>query len=154
MGGPASIRPKRASATDLAYEALKKHGEAMHYKDLIQVILESNDVPRENVGRFMAQVHTEINLDSRFDHKGGGQWALREWSYRGGKVITVKTERPTARPVSKTRLLLEEEFGANDDIDDDVDVDSDSDDDTIDDGLQADDGDDGDDAVDTGDDWD
>lgn len=153
MAGPASIRPRKVAATDLAYEALKKHGEAMHYKDLIQVILASSDVPRENVGRFMAQVHTEINLDSRFDHQGGGQWALREWSYRGGKVITVKTERPAARTVSKTRLLLEEEFGASAiDADGDDDAETDSDEDALDETGQADDG-IGEDA-DSGDDWD
>lgn len=155
MGGPASIRPRRASAADLAYEALKQHGEAMSYKDLIQVILASNEFAAEDVGRLKAQIHTEINLDSRFDHQGGGLWGLREWSYRGGKVITVKTERPAARPPSRTRLLLEDEFGDGDVLDDvaDDDSDGDGDDDMLDDPIQAAVADDGDDAE-TGDDWD
>lgn len=153
MGGPASIRPRRASAADLAYDALKQHGEAMHYKDLIQVILASNEFAAEDVGRLKAQIHTEINLDSRFDHQGGGQWALREWSYRGGKVITIKTDRPAARPPSRTRLVLEDEFGAGDASDDATEDDADSEEDVLDDPIQADDADDGDDAGDGGDDW-
>lgn len=105
----ASARPKRElSATDLAHDILKSHGQAMYYKDLIDEILKSKEIQGENRGRLIAQIHTEINLDSRFHHKGQGLWALREWVYKGGRVVALRPEKPAVRPV-RPRFYDEEE---------------------------------------------
>lgn len=112
MEGSASARG-RESATDLAYNILRSHGQAMYYKDLINEIIGLRLKEGENPGRLMAQIHTEINLDSRFHHQGGGQWGLREWSHKGGRVINSKPERTSKRQPSPFRLF--EEGGEDED---------------------------------------
>lgn len=101
------------SVTDLAYCILKGHGKAIHFKELIQEIVRVKDLNQENPGRLIAQIHTEINLDSRFLHQGNGEWGLRDWLPKGGaKVVKI---RPTAgttttRPRPSLSPLDEEGF--------------------------------------------
>lgn len=117
MEGNTGVRSRRElSTTDLAHEILKQHGQAMYYKDLISEILKYKDLGGENLGRAIAQVYSEINLDSRFHHKGQGQWALREWSYKGGRVVNLRPERPAPRPTRPPRLFEEEEELAGDPV--------------------------------------
>lgn len=114
-GTTAGVRPrKEMSTTDLAHSILKSRGKAMHYRDLIEEILKEKEVDADQRGRVIAQIHTEINLDSRFLHKGQGQWALREWSYKGGRVVTVRPERPSPKP-RPARLFPEDEEGTEGD---------------------------------------
>ncbi len=113
MEGSANAHSGRElSATDLAYDILKSHGQAMYYKDLINEILGLQVYGGENVARLIAQIHTEINLDSRFQHKGGGQWGLREWTFKGGRVVNIKPERAQPKKqVNPLRLYEEDNEG-------------------------------------------
>lgn len=87
-----------ASVTDLAYSILKSNGQAMHYRDLINEILRTKTIAGENRGRIIAQIHTEINLDSRFFHKGQGQWGLRDWVPRhAARIVQIRETEPSPR---------------------------------------------------------
>lgn len=104
---PALTPARDMSVTDLAYAILKQRGKAMYYKDLIDNILQTKSIAAENQGRLIAQIHTEINLDSRFFHKGQGEWGLRDWvpkaPARGAKPGPAKV----ARASKSSRVLVE-----------------------------------------------
>jgi len=94
------------SVTDLAYTILKKHGKPMHFKQLISEVMQVKAIHQENPGRLIAQMHTEINLDSRFIHQGGGEWGLREWQPKSAKVRT----RPDSGQDADEAVLDEDEL--------------------------------------------
>lgn len=97
------------SVTDLAFTILKKHGKPMHFKELISEVMQVKAISQENPGRLIAQMHTEINLDSRFIHQGGGEWGLREWQPKTARVVHIKPDG-TAGRVSRAPLRLEHEL--------------------------------------------
>jgi len=73
-------------AVDLAYRILVNHGQPMYYKDLIEEVIkvksQSPGFAARGVApaRLMAEIHTEINMDNRFQHFGNGLWGLRRWA--------------------------------------------------------------------------
>jgi len=98
----------RASVTDLAYSILKSNGRAMHYKDLIHEILRTKAIAGENQGRIIAQIHTEINLDSRFFHQGQGEWGLRDWAPRQTpRIVQVRDAENSSRTERYPRFFGE-----------------------------------------------
>lgn len=74
------------SETDVAYQILREQKSPMHYKELIAAVLDRMGVVPENRGLKMAQIHTEINLDSRFSFLGKGMWGLHIWSSMTAKM--------------------------------------------------------------------
>ena len=108
MGSPMELKPDM-SVTDLAFTILKKHGKPMHFKELINEVMQVKAINQENPGRLIAQMHTEINLDSRFIHQGGGEWGLREWLPKTNRVIHIKQDGTPGR-VSRPPLRLEDEI--------------------------------------------
>lgn len=125
MGCPEELRPDM-SVTDLAYCILKNRGKPLHFKELINEILQVKALPQESPGRLAAQIHTEINLDSRFLHQGGGEWGLRDWQPKAGtKVVRIRT---TTSVPSRQRpeLLPDDEFEADSDEDGSEDDDEES----------------------------
>ena len=107
MGSPMELKPDM-SVTDLAFTILKRHGRPMHFKQLISEVMQVKAINQENPGRLIAQMHTEINLDSRFIHQGGGEWGLREWQPKTNRVIHIKSDG-TAGRVTRPPLRLEED---------------------------------------------
>lgn len=91
MGVPSELRPDM-SVTDLAFTILKNFGKPMHFKQLISEVMRVKAISQENPGRLIAQMHTEINLDSRFIHQGNGEWGLREWQPKSSKVVKIRPE--------------------------------------------------------------
>lgn len=91
MGMPSELRPDM-SVTDLAFTILKNFGKPMHFKQLISEVMRVKSISQENPGRLIAQMHTEINLDSRFIHHGNGEWGLREWQPKTSKVVKIRPE--------------------------------------------------------------
>ncbi|MGI5838874.1 MAG: DNA-directed RNA polymerase subunit delta [bacterium] len=74
------VRP-RLQRADIAYAILKERREPLHYKQLAEQIFQAGDAgPEEGRQRLIASILTDINLDNRFFHYGGGLWGLREWS--------------------------------------------------------------------------
>lgn len=68
------------SETDVAYQILRERKEPMHYRDLITAVLERMGQDTAISGTRLAQIHTEINLDSRFNFLGRGMWGLQAWA--------------------------------------------------------------------------
>ncbi len=70
----------KKTEVDLAYAILKDKKEPVHYRPLIEQVLEQKGKPEEGLERVIAAILTQINLDNRFFHHGGGFWGLREWA--------------------------------------------------------------------------
>lgn len=112
VGVPSELRPDM-SVTDLAFTILKAAGKPIHFKQLISEVMRIKAINLENPGRLIAQMHTEINLDSRFIHQGNGEWGLREWQPKSAKVVKIRPEgsTPTRTRGRKAADLDEDEFG-------------------------------------------
>lgn len=108
MGCPHEMRPDM-SVTDIAACILKNRGKAVNFKELITEIMQVKAISQENPGRLIAQMHTEINLDSRFIHQGNGEWGLREWLNKGSKIVKIKPESAAAPVRGRPSLRDDEE---------------------------------------------
>lgn len=64
-------------ATDAAYAVLKAQGQPMDVQDLLDETLMQLGVDREP--KVASRIYTDINLDSRFQYRGGSSWGLKEW---------------------------------------------------------------------------
>jgi DNA-directed RNA polymerase subunit delta len=121
MGIPHEIRPDMP-VTDLAFYILKNRGQKTHFKELITEIMRVKAMNQDNPGRLIAQMHTEINLDSRFIHHGAGEWGLREWMPKNAKVVRIRPESSSPAP-TKCRAALrseddEDDFGLDEEDED------------------------------------
>lgn len=108
MGCPNGMRPDM-SVTDIAFCILKNRGKSVHFKELIAEVMRVKAINQENPGRLIAQMHTEISLDSRFIHLGNGEWGLREWQPKAAKVVKIRPETPAAPARSRTKLRADDD---------------------------------------------
>ncbi|HWR43689.1 DNA-directed RNA polymerase subunit delta [Sporomusa sp.] len=75
-----NISKKDVAEVSLAYQILKTAGHPLYYRDLIdRVVAEKGSTVRPQA-HIIAEIHTQINLDSRFVHTGKSTWGLTEWS--------------------------------------------------------------------------
>ena len=65
---------------DVAYAILAKKGEPIYYKDLVTEVIKKKAKPVQSLSRAIAEVYTQINMDSRFHHVGKSMWGLTEWN--------------------------------------------------------------------------
>ena len=70
----------KSSETDVAYYILSKKGEPIYYKDLVTEVIKKKAKPVQSLSRAIAEVYTQINMDSRFHHVGKSMWGLTEWN--------------------------------------------------------------------------
>lgn len=70
----------KSSETDVAYYILSKKGAPIYYKDLVTEVIKKKAKPVQSLSRAIAEVYTQINMDSRFHHVGGSMWGLTEWT--------------------------------------------------------------------------
>ena len=70
----------KSSETDVAYYILSKKGEPTYYKDLVTEVIKKKAKPVQSLSRAIAEVYTQINMDSRFHHVGKSMWGLTEWN--------------------------------------------------------------------------
>jgi DNA-directed RNA polymerase subunit delta len=97
---------RQLSDVDLAYQVLAENGSPMYFRDLISQVLGIKGRPVHSLAHAKAEVHTQINMDSRFVHMGKGTWGLAEWvPQRGCKVI-----EETAATVSSDASLRREKL--------------------------------------------
>ncbi|MDD5146480.1 MAG: sigma factor-like helix-turn-helix DNA-binding protein [Candidatus Pacebacteria bacterium] len=77
------IKPK--GVKDMAYLALKKKGEPLHFRNIADI---ANDLLRPNsFKKVLPQtLHNELIRDERFVLVGRGIYALKEWGYNNGTV--------------------------------------------------------------------
>jgi DNA-directed RNA polymerase subunit delta len=71
---------KELSGIDLAYRILKERKTDIYFRDLLTEVLTAKQVPSYLMKQAMAELHTQINMDSRFSFKGKGNWGLTEWA--------------------------------------------------------------------------
>lgn len=67
------------SGVDLAYRILKEKKTDIYFRDLLGEVLAAKSIPPYLLTQAMAELHTQINMDSRFAFKGQGRWGLTEW---------------------------------------------------------------------------
>ena len=94
---------KQMSEVDLAYQVLLNNGSSLYFRELITRVLEEKGGPARSIAQAMAEVHTQINMDSRFVHMGKGMWGLAEWLPQRG----ARFAEETAATVSDTSLRRE-----------------------------------------------
>ena len=70
----------KSSETDVAYYILSKKGAPIYYKDLVTEVIKKKAKPVQSLSRAIAEVYTQINMDSRFHHVGKSMWGLTEWN--------------------------------------------------------------------------
>lgn len=76
----ANTSKNNVDEVNLAYQILKTTGHPLYYRELIdRVVAEKGGLARPSA-HIIAEIHTRINLDSRFVHTGKSMWGLTEWS--------------------------------------------------------------------------
>lgn len=104
------------SETDIAYQILREHKAPLHYRELITAVLEQMGEGSAISGSRLAQIHTEINLDSRFDFLGKGMWGLQAWAPKtASRVSTGEPNESSYQPKAIDYLWDEEEEDLDDD---------------------------------------
>ena len=90
---------KSISGTDLAYQLLKERKADIYFRDLLTEVLTAKKVAPYLMTQAMAELHTQVNMDSRFAFKGKGYWGLTEW---------IPIARTTGRVEESSSAVLEE----------------------------------------------
>lgn len=101
---------KQVSEVELAYKILQKTGKAMYFRDLITEVLELKGKRIHSLAHAISEVHTKINMDSRFVHMGKGMWGLVEWSPQqlSGRSSIEKDESVKTSSTVRRQKLFEE----------------------------------------------
>ncbi len=93
----------KSSETDIAYYILSKKGEPIYYKDLVTEVIKKKAKPVQSLSRAIAEVYTQINMDSRFHHMGGSMWGLTEWTPPDTKKSSAPAGSSAANTTKSTR---------------------------------------------------
>lgn len=96
------------SEVDLAYKILHDSGKAMYFRDLIGKVLEAKGNPIHSPAHTMAEIHTQINMDSRFIHTGKNNWGLSEWVPQRSNRYAEDTSIAHVESKLRRERLLEE----------------------------------------------
>lgn len=108
----------KISETDIALELLQANGRPMHYRDLVEEVLER--LQRTVDPEHMAEVLTQINMDTRFAFAGQGEWGLKVWvPARGTKRMPAITlMNKSVAYDDETKMEVDAEDGENSYLDD------------------------------------
>ena len=70
------------SEVDIAYKLLTEAGKdnPVYFKTLIRTIIKLKNKAVQNEAAAISEIYTMINMDSRFQHVGDGQWGLTDWN--------------------------------------------------------------------------
>ena len=70
------------SEVDIAYKLLAEAGKGnpVYFKTLIRTIIKLKGKSVHNEAATISEIYTLINMDSRFQHEGDGQWGLTDWN--------------------------------------------------------------------------
>ena len=101
---------KQVSEVELAYRLLQKTGKSMYFRELITEVLEMKGRRIHSLAHAISEVHTQINMDSRFVHMGKGMWGLVEWSPQqlSGRSAVEKDESVKTSSTVRRQKLFEE----------------------------------------------
>ena len=69
------------SEVDIAYQILSAAGKdnPIYFKKLIREVIAKKGKTVQNEAAAISEIYTMINMDSRFQHAGDGQWGLTDW---------------------------------------------------------------------------
>jgi DNA-directed RNA polymerase subunit delta len=98
------------SEADIAYQILRQAGSPIHFRDLINQVLAEKGGSTSSRGHAMAEVHTQVNIDSRFLHVGKGSWGLVEWAPQRGvsdRAAEEATDKSFQSNLRREKLLEE-----------------------------------------------
>lgn len=100
-----TISKNTMDEVDSAYQVLKAAGHPLYYRDLIDQAIALKGGAARASAYTIADVHTRINLDSRFVHTGKSMWGLNEWSPQ--RISSYDADEPAAaRQDTKRREKL------------------------------------------------
>ena len=101
---------KNMPGPDIAYRILKESKNDIYFRDLLTAVLTEKKVPSYLMTPAMAELHTQINMDSRFVHMGKGMWGLVEWSPQqlSGRSAVEKDESVKTSSTVRRQKLFEE----------------------------------------------
>ncbi len=68
-----------ASEMDIAKLILEKAGYSIYWRDLIMEVIRLKRKSVQSMSAAIAEIYTQLNMDSRFYHEGDGRWALTVW---------------------------------------------------------------------------
>lgn len=101
---------KQVAEVDIAYQILRQSGQAMYFRELINQVLDIKAKPVHSVAHAISEVHTQINMDSRFAHFGKGMWGLVDWAPQNSRRTSGDDSAAAAVPATKRRERLLEEI--------------------------------------------
>ncbi|VBB06365.1 dna-directed rna polymerase subunit delta [Lucifera butyrica] len=101
-------RTRLQSEVDLAYKILQQTGHSLYFRELISQVLNSKQEKVYSMAHAIAEVHTQINMDSRFMHMGKGMWGLTEWMPQRGVRYMEETAATTSDSHRRREKLLAE----------------------------------------------
>lgn len=112
-----NISKSNIDEVNVAYQILKTTGHPLYYRELIdQVFTEKGGITRPSA-HMIAEIHTRINLDSRFVHTGKSMWGLTEWSPQRINLREVEeTKSASQDDVRREKLLaaIQQDFDSED----------------------------------------
>ena len=74
-----TVNLNTASDMDVANLILEKAGYSIYWRDLIAEVIRLKHKSVQSMSAAMAEIYTQLNMDSRFYHVGDGRWALTAW---------------------------------------------------------------------------
>lgn len=99
---------QQLSDIEAAISILRQAGKAMYFRDLINEVFAVKGIRTRSVAQAMAEVHTQINMDSRFVHLGKGMWGLVEWvPQRGAKQLEEPADTDSIASTRRAKLFAE-----------------------------------------------
>lgn len=99
---------KQTTDIEMAFHILQEVNRPMYFRDLISKVLEAKAGRVHSPAQAMAEIHTQINMDSRFQHVGKGMWGLNEWTPQKEGRQTEEAAKTTTGTNQRRERLLEE----------------------------------------------
>lgn len=106
------------SEVDIAYQILSAAGKdnPIYFKTLIHEVIAKKNKIVQNEAAAISEIYTAINMDSRFQHVGEGNWGLADWyppetkRTRGSSKTADKSVDKKSSTSSRLKETLEEEI--------------------------------------------
>ena len=101
---------KNLSGLEIVYQLLKEKKTEQYFRELLKEALVRKNTPDYLMTQSMAELHTQINMDSRFEYKGQGKWGLSEWAppAKNAKTAEERSASVIDEEVQLRRAKLEE----------------------------------------------
>lgn len=99
---------KQMPDIEVAFQILQEANQPIYFRELISKVLETKAGRVHSPAQAMSEIHTQINLDSRFQHVGKGMWGLNEWTPQREARQAEETTKAVSGVSQRRERLLEE----------------------------------------------